>query len=335
MFRLAYEEGYGAQRIANTLNAMGIKNRAGKNWHPATIQGILRNILYIGILRSGNRQSPPQERLRIIEDRVFYGVANLRAARSKKHAEERSVPLNTRGESLLAGNVFCGHCGARLCLTTSGQGRPRQDGSDSRRTRYTCQTKSRTHGQCDGQTGYTMHKLDDYVDAIIRGIFSRVKSLSREEILRVCRRGDLDMKKSLLKKAERDYEKADSDLQRLKGEIVRSLTGESAYSPELLSAVIEDQKKKCAGLQAHLASAREVFEEARMKSSELDNQFDELIAWSTAYDTATMAARKMIVAHIINRVDVYRDYQLKITLNISVEQFLVNLERGEQEIFTA
>ena len=31
MFRLAREEGYGAQRIANYLNAKGIKNRSGKN----------------------------------------------------------------------------------------------------------------------------------------------------------------------------------------------------------------------------------------------------------------------------------------------------------------
>lgn len=86
--------------------------------------------------------------------------------------------MNTRGQSLLAGNVFCGHCGARLCITTSGKGRRREDGTDEVRTRYTCQTKSRTHGDCDGQTGYTVHKLDAMIDSVIHTIFAKVSSLS-------------------------------------------------------------------------------------------------------------------------------------------------------------
>ncbi|CAN4011115.1 hypothetical protein LPJCHP_LPJCHP_12115, partial [Dysosmobacter welbionis] len=35
------------------LNQMGVKNRAGKNWHPSSVRNILRNIMYVGILRSG------------------------------------------------------------------------------------------------------------------------------------------------------------------------------------------------------------------------------------------------------------------------------------------
>lgn len=174
IFRLAADEGYGAQRIANHLNAKGIKNRSGKNWHPASIQGMLKNILYTGILRSGESRSEVQEQLRIIDDKTFATVQEMLAARSRKQEAIRSKPLNTRGKSLLTGNIFCGHCGARLCVTTSGKGRRRQDGTDVVRMRYTCQTKSRTHGECDGQTGYTVEKLDAMIDSIIQGIFSRV-----------------------------------------------------------------------------------------------------------------------------------------------------------------
>ena len=74
IFRLAADEGYGAQRIANHLNAKGIKNRSGKNWHPASIQGMLKNILYTGILRSGESRSEVQEHLRIIDDKTFVTV---------------------------------------------------------------------------------------------------------------------------------------------------------------------------------------------------------------------------------------------------------------------
>lgn len=178
IFQLAAKGGFGAQRVANYLNERGIKNRSGQNWHPSSIQGMLRNVLYTGVLRSGKSRSEPIERLRIVEDSIFQEVQDMLAARSRSTEQSRAKPLNTRGQSLLAGNVFCGHCGARLCITTSGKGRRREDGTDEVRTRYTCQTKSRTHGDCDGQTGYTVHKLDAMIDSVIHTIFAKVSSLS-------------------------------------------------------------------------------------------------------------------------------------------------------------
>ena len=326
IFRLAADEGYGAQRIANYLNARGIKNRSGKNWHPASIQGMLKNILYIGILRSGESRSEVQEQLRIIDDKTFTTVQEMLAARSRRQEAIRSKPLNTRGKSLLAGNIFCGHCGARLCITTSGKGRRRQDGTDVVRMRYTCQTKSRTHGECDGQTGYTVEKLDGIIDTIIRSIFSKVRSLSRKDVLAACVNSDLNAKRAFLKKAKKDYEKAENDLQRLKNEIVNALAGTSAFSPELLNGVIQEQEKRCAELRETLYEAEKDCGEIDQLKEVRSQQYDNLLEWSAAYETASMSAKKVIVSQIIERVDVYRGYELKLTLNISIEQFLVSLE---------
>ena len=326
IFRLAADEGYGAQRIANHLNAKGIKNRSGKNWHPASIQGMLKNILYIGILRSGESRSEVQEQLRIIDDKTFTTVQEMLAARSRRQEAIRSKPLNTRGKSLLAGNIFCGHCGARLCITTSGKGRRRQDGTDVVRMRYTCQTKSRTHGECDGQTGYTVEKLDGIIDTIIRSIFSKVRSLNRKDVLAACVSSDLNAKRAFLKKAKKDYEKAENDLQRLKNEIVNALAGTSAFSPELLNGVIQEQEKRCAELRETLYEAEKDCGSIDQLKETRSQQYDNLLEWSAAYETASMSAKKVIVSQIIERVDVYRGYELKLTLNISIEQFLVSLE---------
>lgn len=337
IFRLAADEGYGAQRIANHLNAKGIKNRSGKNWHPASIQGMLKNILYIGILRSGKSRSGVQEHLRIIDDKTFATVQEMLAARSRKQEAIRSKPLNTRGKSLLAGNIFCGHCGARLCITTSGKGRRRQDGTDVVRMRYTCQTKSRTHGECDGQTGYTVEKLDAMIDSIIRGIFSRVRSLNRKDVVNACVSNDLSAKKAFLRKAQKDYEKAEKDLQRLKSEIVNALTGASAFSPELLNNVIQEQSQRCEELRTALNEAEKDYAESDSQLEVRSQQYDDLLEWSAAYETASISAKKVIVARMIERVDVYRDYKLKLKLNISVEQFLVSLEniKKPEQSFTA
>ena len=337
IFRLAADEGYGAQRIANHLNAKGIKNRSGKNWHPASIQGMLKNILYNGILRSGESRSEVQEHLRIIDDKTFATVQEMLAARSRRQEAIRSKPLNTRGKSLLTGNIFCGHCGARLCVTTSGKGRRRQDGTDVVRMRYTCQTKSRTHGECDGQTGYTVEKLDAMIDSIIQGIFSRVRSLNRKDVVNACVSNDLNAKKAFLRKAQKDYEKAEKDLQRLKSEIVNALTGASAFSPELLNSVIQEQSQRCEELRNALNEAEKDYAESDSQIEVRSQQYDDLLEWSAAYETASISAKKVIVARMIERVDVYRGYQLKLKLNISVEQFLVSLENitASGQTFTA
>ena len=290
-----------------------------------------------GILRSGESRSEVQEQLRIIDDKTFATVQEMLAARSRRQEAIRSKPLNTRGRSLLAGNIFCGHCGARLCITTSGKGRRRQDGTDVVRMRYTCQTKSRTHGECDGQTGYTVEKLDAMIDSIIQGIFSRVRSLNRKDVVKACVSNDLNTKKAFLRKAQKDYEKAEKDLQRLKSEIVNALTGTSAFSPELLNSVIQEQSQRCEELRHALAEAEKDYTESDSQIEVRSQQYDDLLEWSAAYETASISAKKVIVARMIERVDVYRGYQLKLKLNISVEQFLVSLEniKAPGQTFTA
>ncbi|WP_322202849.1 recombinase family protein [Acutalibacter intestini] len=326
MFQLAARGGYGAQQIANYLNERGIKNHSGKNWHPASIQGMLRNILYTGVLRSGKSRSEPQERLKIVEDKDFQTVQDMLAARSRATEIIRSKPLNTRGKSLLSGNVFCGHCGAGLCITTSGKGRPKADGTDTVRMRYTCQTKSRTHGDCDGQTGYTVEKLDGMIDSIIHTIFAKVSSLSRDDIIAERFQYDRAARKAALDKAMKEYEKAESELKSLKGEIIKSISGESAFAPEPLNSVIGEQETKCGELRKVCILAQQELDDNDSALANMGQRYDDILEWSAVYDHVTIPAKKIIVAHIIERADVCRGYQLHLKLNLSVEQFLCGLD---------
>lgn len=321
MFNLASAEGYGAQRIANFLNEQGIKNRSEKNWHPASIQAMLRNILYTGVLRSGESRSEKQEALAIVDDKTFRRVQEMLAARSRKNEAIRSKPLNTRGNSLLSGMVFCGHCGARLCVTTSGKGRRKADGTETVRTRYTCQTKSRTHGDCDGQTGYTVGKLDKMMEDIIRSLLSKVQSMHRSEILDSNYYKKQDEKQAILHKVQTDCEKAEDELHTLKAEIVKAISGESAFSPELLNTVIREKESECMRLREKYLSEEQNLRNSETEKAVMDEQFDDLLEWSAVYADAPMSAKKMIVSQLIDRVEVFRGYKLKMELNISVKQF--------------
>lgn len=319
-------EGRGAQSIANLLNSMKIKNRSGHNWHPSSIRGMIKNITYIGILRSGESRSPVLPQLQIIDEQTFQAAQNITHQRSRECESIRRIPLNIKGTSLLAGNIFCGHCGARLSLTTNGKGRPKSDGTETFRIRYVCQTKSRKHEPCGGQTGYTTHILDGMINDIVHEIFRKVQRLSKAEILSSSHSAKMSEYKSIAKRAQREYQKAEKELQGLKQEVVKAVTGNSAFPVDLLSSLVQETEQKCAALKlAYEASQRDA-DQGEIIMQELQTKYNQFIDWSNIYNSANCERRKMIVAQLIERVDVFRGYELKIKFTISVEQFLIGLD---------
>lgn len=53
-------------------------------------------------------------------------AAQIMQSRTQQHLD---IPLNLKGSALLVGKVYCGHCGTRLTLTTSGKRKTCIDGS--------------------------------------------------------------------------------------------------------------------------------------------------------------------------------------------------------------
>ena len=205
-----------------------------------------RIFAYTGVLRSGESRSQTLPHLQIITPELFEAAQHIRTSRANSAEQERRVPLNTRGQSLLAGNVFCGHCGSRLALTTNGKAYPCKENAHRivKRVRYICYGKTRKQTECDGQTGYTAHILDGIIDKVVRQIFERMKGIPKSEIVNIRYREKMEERKTLLKSAKSDYAKAAAELDTLRAEVIKSLRGESAFSQDLLGSLISDCETK-------------------------------------------------------------------------------------------
>ena len=109
--------------------------------------------------------------LQSIEPELFEAAQRIRTNRANE--TERTVPRNIAGQSLLSGNVYCGHCGARLNLTTSGKAYPCKDDPHRviKRVRYICSGKTRKQTDCHAHTGHTAHTLADILDHLVRTTF--------------------------------------------------------------------------------------------------------------------------------------------------------------------
>ena len=321
-------EGFGAQRIATYLNDRGYRARSGKMWHHASIRGMLCNLTYTGVLRSGKSRSELLPHLQIIEPELFEAAQRIRTDRANNAQEERRVPINTKGTTLLSGNVFCGHCGSRLSLTTNGKAYPCKDDPNRivKRVRYICYGKTRKQTECDGQTGYTAKTLDSIVDKLVRQIFEHMKAVPRSEVVGASYKEKMEERRALLRLAKAEYTKAASDLEALKAEVIKTIRGESAFSKELLGSLIAEAETKCTEAQYRMEEAQADYEEGQALMASLNAQYDDIISWAEMYDSASIEAKKMIVNCLIKRIDVYRDYRLHIDFNIDLEQFGLGLD---------
>jgi len=321
-------EGYGAQRIATWLNKQGYRARSGKPWHHASIRGILCNLTYTGVLRSGEIHSDVLPHLQVITPEQFDAARSIRESRANAAALETHVPMNTRGSTLLAGNVYCGHCGARLALTTNGK--PYPCAADQhrvvKRIRYICYGKTRKQTECDGQTGYTAHILDGIVDKVVRHIFEQMWTVNKSEIVSRSYRERMAERKALLDSAKREHAKAADELATLRAEVVKSIRGESSFSTETLGSLLKEAEDRYAALEHQLKSAQAAYDEGQALMASLNRQYDAIIGWSELYDGASIETKKMIVNCLIKRIDVYRDYRVHIDFNIDFDQFQFGLD---------
>ena len=321
IFDLYVTKGYGSQRIATYLYRQGILNRRGNNFTNCTIANMLKNRSYIGVLKSGETESKIFPHLQIIDTHTFEVAQNILLQRSTEY-KERRVPLNTRGNSLLSGNVFCGHCGSRLTITTNGKKRQRKDGSVvvTPKTRYVCYNKTRHRNNCDGQTGYSVKKLDTIIDTIVYDLFTRLSDVPKDAVIAERYATKVADCQKQLASARADFRAVTNEVREYESEVIKVIRGESMLSSELLSKLHEDAKKRAAEAEQLVVDLEMSIKDGEQMKETLSQQFDDIRTWADMYGECDMETKKMILSRIMKNAKVKRDYQIEIDLTLDCEQ---------------
>ena len=330
IFQKYLYEGYGAQRLCRYLAEQGITNRKGRNIPTTSINRIIKNPIYTGVIRNGESQSEVLTDLQIIDMETFEKAQQMMEKRATHHND---VPLNTKGRSLLVGNVYCGHCGGRLTLTTSGRKRVRKDGTILRETRarYQCHYNIRHPGECDGQSGYGVDKLDKLVDQIIRIQLGRIQNAPPQELIEKQQAKELELIKSKLKLLNDQYRQKQREYQDLRAETIKVVQGTSRLNVDLLNSLVDETSDQIKQLEQQIQATTTELEETLRDASQVLQEYDQLIGWAEMYDNCTFEAKKMIVAQFVKAVRVRRDYEIDIEFNVSFEEFQALYLEGEPE----
>ena len=193
---------------------------------------------------------------------------------------------------------------------------------DTLRIRYTCYGKLRKQTNCTGQTGYTVHILDEIIDKAVRQIFSKMRGIPKEQIVTKRYEKENAERKNHLQDLQTQRNKAEKDLFALKTEVLACIKGESVLPRETLAEMITAQEEKLTELENLCEAASEELEKTAELMDKVSRLYDELISYADLYDSANFEAKKMIVNQLIRRVDVYRGYQINISFNFDLTPYI-------------
>ena len=324
IFDKTVREGYGSHRLASMLNSMGIKTHNGSGFQSNTVNRILKNRAYCGYYVSGDIISPHMPELQIVDEETFEQAQMINGQRSEKNEQKTQIARNTKGKTLLSGNLYCAHCGSRMIATSYVDSHTRADGSkyEARKQRYICYNKARGRGECDGQSVYMSDRIDGAVDAVVREYLDRIKITAKSVALEKRYQTEIMEMKSQQREAEQENRKVKDRLAQLTAEMPKSLTGESKFTPDMLSMAIDNAKTELQKSDDLLAQLNYKVNNSQGAMKKLGHYYEQFRSWAEEFEDAVLEERKMIICQLIREIKVSRGYGLDVVLDMNYEQFL-------------
>ena len=319
IFQKYVREGYGAQRISRYLGEVNIRARSGKSIPNCSIVRMLKNVMYTGIIKNGESQSAPIPELQIIDEDTFARAQQMMRDRTTHHS---TTPFNSKGQSLLVGNIYCGHCGNRLTLTTSGRRTKKKDAEHcDPRLRYLCHFKVRHPDECDGQSGYGVRKVDEIVKSVICAELAGLKAIPESTIVSRQQKVELRQAKAEVAQLQEELEKKQAEIADFRAETIKVIRGESKFSADLLNGLLDEAEKSSQETEEKLRQARDRVEELMETAASIKKEYQKILTWADLFEMGSFAEQKVIAAQLIKSVKLYRGYRIEIEFNISFEDF--------------
>jgi len=327
IFRMARVENMGTFRIAKHLNDNGFPGQRGGRWRSNGIYQTLKNPIYKGVYVLHSRVkskpkivSPPMEQFRIIPDDEWNEVQQIMRERL---VGEGGTKKRNHGKLLLSGLLFCGTCGCKLTTFSHTKTYKKKNGEESkyRGYKYVCASLyvPRTDS-CTGQTTYVTDKLETAVVADIKDFLATLNTAEIVDGYMAKLDSDARQLNADLQRRRAAMPRLEFELTKLKGEIIRILTGESSFSEAMIKELLLQKETELSELRrAEEYLQAEIQRISDLKCAQL-TLTGELSNWSELFDKHELTRRKAMLNNIIDRIDVWSG-RVEITYNITLLAF--------------
>ena len=341
IFNLAGKHDCGAWQICNHLNKKYPDDK--KVWTRPTVMTILKNIVYTGRMHMNDVVSEPIEDLRLISDAEFefvqYALKNriLHRYDSRRELEngiieEGRTKTSVYGATLLSGILYCGHCHKKLVGSYCVRNRKNHTYF---RPIYRCYNGAIDARECDGQTVYSARIIEDEIDRVVHQYFESVKSTVDSIWKEQARRQKESSTLSMIKRCEGELKQLQAKREAIEKEIINCLMGESKLTADVLNPMLNDIRDRITTMEKVIADLQKQKDNEENHVKFLSSQYQSIMEWADTYDLMQRDEKKMVLAHLIERIEVRRDYYLSVTFYVALEDFRRETADGKTQISEA
>ncbi|MFR1479329.1 MAG: recombinase family protein [Hydrogeniiclostridium mannosilyticum] len=182
--KTAYE-GQSSYALADLLNQRGLRTHSGAKFTSNHIMRIIRHEGYTGyiITRSVRSQHIPE--LQIVDAELFKEANKMVSLRCNANAEARKIAQKAENNTLLAGIVYCAHCGARMSGFMHMDRYKLKNGKvvEALKPKYNCFQRAQHLRKCDGQALYLADQVDAIVLNVARELFGSIQRSPRDRMM--------------------------------------------------------------------------------------------------------------------------------------------------------
>ena len=337
IFSKAVNEGYGTHQLAVFVTEKGFRTRKGEPFRSSNIHRILKNEICRGFLVRANSRSERIPELQIVPDAMYFKAQEYLEQRNGKNEEKRTVAMSNRGSALLSGNIFCAHCGSRLVSSRRSNKYFGSDGTfvDNKKGIYLCYHRSRKLNECDGATNYLSERIDNAVMETMRFIFSNISGCPEEETIKEAYRQSVANNKAEQSRLTISIKKDNDQLEKLRGEIAKTLTGESIYSSDDLAKALSELKEQISASEKRLAELQSEEVNKKTASENIIPAYRQFRTWAIEFEDAPFKVKKMIANQIFSRIEVGKGYTIRYEMNMTYRQFCEEWMNSNIEAVTA
>lgn len=324
IFEKTAQEGQSSYALADMLNCRGLRTHSGAKFTSNHILRIIRHEGYTGhiITRSVRSQYIPE--LQIIDSELFKEANKMVDLRCSANAEARKVAHKAANGTLLAGIVYCAHCGAKMSGFMHNDRYKRRDGTvvEALKPKYNCFQRAQHLRKCDGQAIYLADRVDAIVLEIARELFSCIQRSPKDKLLEQKIRQEYREKRQQKRILEKQVTDCEHALERYENEVLKCLDGQSSFTEGMLARLItkaESELKIARREYAAAVSAENDEQEAARKIKACYRQF---CGWAEEFEMASLPRKRVILGQLFEKIEVGKGYEVTAHVNMSYQQFI-------------
>lgn len=324
LFELAAYEGKSAYAMAEMLNNRGLRTHSGAKFTPVHVLRILRHEGYLGYIVTRSVRSQHLPELEIISPKLFQKANEMVDMRCTANAEARKVAHKSDNNTLLAGLVYCAHCGAKMSGFMHHDRYKLRDGTvkESLKPKYNCYQRAQKLRDCDGQALYLADRVDGIVLEVVRELFSSIRCAPRDKLLEQKIRQEYQDKRKRKATLEKKLQDCEHALERYEAEVLRCLDGESGFSKEMLARLTAKAEAELRAARQEYAKVLQEAEDDRELAQKIKECYRQFCGWAEEFELAPLTRKRMILSELLEKVEVGKGYQVTVHVKLTYKQFL-------------